>query len=770
MSVNFERSILSLLLMRLQKIIALLLSISILTPLCAVGQVVHNDEFLHTPEHRPGEVLVQLKDDTQPMTLHFENDAAVIEIANEYQKNPNVAYAEPNYVYHLAAFDPNDIYYPEQWYLRQIGMPFAWEQTTGGPDVVVAVIDSGVDINHPDLRDNIWRNPAEVAGDGIDNDGNGFTDDTHGWDFIENTNDPRPDATPPYSRTALHHGTVVAGVIGAVGNNVTGVAGISWRTKIMPLRVLDGQGQGDVNQVSDAIEYATANGATIINLSFVGEGFSQRLESALARAAASGVIIVVAAGNSVDAAGHDLDSTPLYPVCYDMTASENWIIGVTAMDHIDQRAPHANYGARCVDVAAPGYNFYSTQVFDDRRGLTEAYGGGWSGTSLATPVVAGVAALVKGLNRSLTAVQVSEILTKTADDVYGVNQRLRGKLGRGRVNAAQAVLGASHPNGTVPIQDVYDSGRILTIPAERAITDVKSFSARGELKRTWRALEAALRSGGTVAVSEDSRPEPPAATDKVRLSIVIRGEQRIVVGEGPTGTGRIRVLSTNGEKLAEWLAFGRPFRGGVTVASGDVFGDGSGSVVAVPTSNGGPQVRIFNPDGKLRGQFFAYDKNMNGGLSVAVADLDGDGTSEIIVSSTTRELPVRIFQADGKLQAQWDPYPNFRGGVTVAAGDIDGDGIASVVAAPIGGGPQIRVFNKGGSVELQFFAFHQRSRARLSVAVGDVDGDNIDDIVATLAGNPGDEVRLFNQRGVQIRSFFAYGRRFVGGLRLAILR
>src|SRR3989338_10514821 len=197
-------------------------------------------------QYRPGEVLVKLKDNRGVLKFNFSKDASVAHIAASYSKNPAVEYAEPNYVYSLSAFEPNDVYYPQQWHLRQIGAPLAWEVTTGLPDVVVAVLDSGVDVNHPDLKQNIWTNPSEIAGDGVDNDNNGYTDDAQGWDFVDSSNDPRPDATPPYSRTALHHGTVVAGLIAAVGNNVEGVAGVAWRTRIMPLRVLDRQGQGDV--------------------------------------------------------------------------------------------------------------------------------------------------------------------------------------------------------------------------------------------------------------------------------------------------------------------------------------------------------------------------------------------------------------------------------------------------------------------------------------------------------------------------------------------
>src|SRR3989338_3760660 len=196
-------------------------------PFLALAREVMVPRDTDAVDYRPGEVLVKLKDNDDVLKFNFSDNAAIPAIAQSYSKNPAVEYAEPNYIYHLSAYEPNDVYYPQQWHLRQIGAPLAWEVTTGSPDVVVAVLDSGVDIYHPDLRRNIWINPSEIAGDNIDNDKNGFIDDINGWDFIENINDPRPDATPPYSRTALHHGTMVSGIIAAVGNNVEGVAGVT---------------------------------------------------------------------------------------------------------------------------------------------------------------------------------------------------------------------------------------------------------------------------------------------------------------------------------------------------------------------------------------------------------------------------------------------------------------------------------------------------------------------------------------------------------------
>jgi subtilisin family serine protease len=216
----------------------------------------------------------------------------------------------------------------------------AWDVTTGSSDVVVAVIDSGVDINHPDLAANIWTNTAEIANNLIDDDGNGYVDDVNGWDFHNNDNAPHD----PHG-----HGTHVAGTIAAVGDNATGVTGVSWSAKIMPLRFLDAFGVGDTANALDAIDYASAMGADVINNSWGGGGFSQALKDAIE---ASGAVVVCAAGNS----GFNTDLTPHYPSSYN---SAN-IISVAASDQDDQLAGFSNFGAVSVDVAAPGTNIYSS--------------------------------------------------------------------------------------------------------------------------------------------------------------------------------------------------------------------------------------------------------------------------------------------------------------------------------------------------------------------------------------------------------------------------
>jgi thermitase len=291
---------------------------------------------------------------------------------------PQVLYAEPNYAYRIAAV-PNDPMYRDLWALgpsNRSGMnsgidaPSAWNATTGSPSITVAVVDSGVDTTHPDLAPNAWTNPAETGGregNAIDDDGNGFVDDWRGWDWTEDDNDP---ADP------LGHGTHTAGTIGAVGNNGVGVSGVNWHVRLMPLRVIDGSGVGYAADVAEAFAYAARAGAQVVNASLSGPELSQAMYEAIA--AAPQTLFVVAAGNE----GKDNDASPSYPCNIDLPN----VVCVTATGQFNELTPFSNWGARSVDLAAPGMRIVSTWP-----------GGGYAegmGTSAATPHVSGTAALM----------------------------------------------------------------------------------------------------------------------------------------------------------------------------------------------------------------------------------------------------------------------------------------------------------------------------------------------------------------------------------------
>ena len=325
-------------------------------------------------EYIPGEVIVKFKSDTTAYkinTLHkkigslkkkeFKGtrihqmrlpDGVSVEEAVEYYKSdPDVEYAEPNYIVRIDSV-PNDSYFNNLWGLHNTGQtggtadadidaPEAWNLTTGSAEVIIAVVDTGVAYDHPDLAGNIWNNAGETScTDGIDNDGNGYIDDCKGWDFVGNDNDPAD-----YNG----HGTHVAGTIAAHGNNSNGITGVMWQAKIMPLRFLGISGSGTTADAVSAILYANAKGAHVINNSWGGSGYSQALKDAID---ASNAVVVCAAGNS----SSNLDTSSFYPAGY---KSAN-IISVAATDSLDNLASFSNYGKISVDLAAPGLNIYST--------------------------------------------------------------------------------------------------------------------------------------------------------------------------------------------------------------------------------------------------------------------------------------------------------------------------------------------------------------------------------------------------------------------------
>jgi len=336
--------------------------------------------------------------------------------------DPDVALVEPDYLVFPDPTTPNDPRYPELWGLNNTGQtggtpdadidaPEAWDVTAGSPSVVVAVIDTGAQVavpgvlpppgigcpgtsaTHPDLAANVWVNPGEgPTPDGVDNDGNGFVDDIHGWNFFNNA------AWLFCSSAEDDHGTHVFGTIGARGNNGSGGSGVNWQVQVMVLKFI-GPVDGSTSNAILAIQYATNKGAKVINASWGGGGFSLALKNAIE---ACGCLFVAAAGND----GADLDEDePHYPASFD---SAN-LISVAATDHNDQLPGFSNFGATSVDLGAPGASILSTVPMDGYDFF--------SGTSMATPHVSGVGALILALNPALTPLQLKDRILNAVDPI-----------------------------------------------------------------------------------------------------------------------------------------------------------------------------------------------------------------------------------------------------------------------------------------------------------------------------------------------------------------
>ena len=331
--------------------------------------------------------------------LDVERGQSVANAVSDLERSSDVLYAEPNFRRRVTV-TPDDAYFGHQWGLHNSGQslegragtpdadidaPETWETTTGSADVTVAVVDSGVDSDHPDLRNNVWANPGEGGAgresNGIDDDGNGLRDDWRGWDWSDSDNLPSD---------ANGHGTHVAGTIAARGNDGSGVAGVAWRARVMALRVLDADGSGTVADVVSAYRYAAANGAKVTNASLGAESYSRAEADAIA--SAPGTLFVVAAGNGgSDGLGDDNDVSPKYPCSYPLPN----LVCVAASDRRDALASFSNYGESSVHLAAPG-----VEILSARPGNSFAF---LDGTSMATPHVAGAAALLFAMPESTTS-------------------------------------------------------------------------------------------------------------------------------------------------------------------------------------------------------------------------------------------------------------------------------------------------------------------------------------------------------------------------------
>jgi subtilisin family serine protease len=382
------------------------------------------------------------------------------------KKDPHIQYVEPNYIWQ-ADIIPNDPYFNLLWGMHNTGQTGgkvdadidaveAWNISTGD-SVIIGVIDTGVDTAHVDLLSNIWTNPGEIPNNGIDDDGNGYVDDIHGWDFVNWDNGPIDDNG---------HGTHCSGTIAAVGNNSIGVVGVCWSAKIMALKFLDSGGYGSTANAILALEYATKMGANLTSNSWGGGSFSQALKNAIDSSGAHGMLFVAAAGNDQE----NNDIYPHYPCSYDL---DN-IISVAATDHNDNLAYFSNWGLVSVDLGAPGVDIYSSLP-----GNSYGYG---SGTSMACPHVSGACALVWSEYPGLTHLQVKNRILNFADPMPS----LAGKcVSGGRLNAFMSLTGPE----SIPPSPISDLAVIKTEGSKMAL----SWTATGDDSTTGTAYSYDVR-------------------------------------------------------------------------------------------------------------------------------------------------------------------------------------------------------------------------------------------------------------------------------------
>jgi hypothetical protein len=522
----------------------------------------------------------------------------------------------------------------------------------------------------------------------------------------------------------------------------------------MPLRVLNSQGTGSVENVIRAVRYAVQNGAKIINLSFVGTNKSFFLAEALKEAWRQGVIVVAAAGNETIEQPLNLNKTPNYPICLDQEDNDNFIIGVAAVDDTDQKALFSDFGQKCVDISAPGTRIYGALTYNPNYSdYREYYGGYWSGTSLAAPMVSGLAALIWSINPLFSQKQVQDFIFSQADGIDNLNPGLEKEMGYGRINAYRSIDYAYRQLGTLD-QSYY----IITGAGAGGGPHVRIFDSAG------------LPLGGFFAYDENFRGGVEVAAGDVKGE----GRDYIITGAGAGGGPHVRIFDLNGEPQGGFFAYDENFRGGVQVAVGDVDGDGQDEIITAPGPNHNSLIKVFDWQGELKEDFPAYNEYFQGKVNLTMGDINGNGRKEIITGAGAGGGPhVRIFNGQGDVFSHFFAFnQNFLGGVQVAIGDVDGDGIGEILCSvDTGASSYVRVFDSRLLLlRLQFLSYPKDYYHGANLATADFDQDDRSEIIIAPNKLKEPEINIFDSSGNPISRFYAYSRNFLGGVNVATMR
>ncbi len=715
-----------------------------------------------------------------------------------------------NHAYH-ALYTPNDPEYALQWDAQVINLPSAWDAAgatpfLGRPEVVVAVLDTGIAAGYanpvsPDLTPStIWTNVGEIAADGIDNDGNGFVDDVHGWDFVNNDNVPADDHG---------HGTHIAAIIGASTNNNVATAGIAPNVTILPIKVLNQTGDGTTLTITEAVQYAVASGATIINLSLGGNEGDEVLHAALKQAGQAGVLIVAASGN-------EGQSNLNYPAVYDE------VIAVTASQYDGTRAPYGNWGTG-LDLSAPGGNIAVDQNGDGRvDGIAQItctpgdcsnfglyY---YTGTSQAAAHVSGVAALVascvviQGQNPRTLNSSIRSNLISTALDLGVPGYDTQSGYGLVQAQAALSAAGCASSSPTAPQHlNVAARANLPALSSQRAYPYAAPFfSWSGPAGSTYSiqwgkqggpmttstqtatTFQPTLTKSGTyilsvTTINADTASPAAIATYTYRPAQILvsngaataiysaKGKSiRVISSAGKNTTtsvgasfssatddrylvargGIITVYRSNGQKLNTLKPFGKSYTQPLSAA---IVHRLNQDPLIVSAMTGGSEVRISTvAGGSVRRMIIANGKAH--GLLVASGDVDGDGTEEFIVADRNGPA-VRVYRADGTTMAAVNPSGKaYTAGWSLTAGDINADGRADIIigARRTGVSPTFLVLDATGhktkSIKLVGLAITPLTE----ITAVDLDGNGRDDLAVLTPGQS--TVTVWTERGTKRQS------------------
>jgi subtilisin family serine protease len=642
--------------------------------------------------------------------VHLPAGSILADAVGAFRTTPGVEAADPIAILPVTSI-PNDSLFQYQYGFYQANdrdsdLPEAWDLTQGDSSVVLAIVDTGVLWSHPDLAANIWRNWGEIPNNGIDDDGNGYIDDVRGWDFVTGVvGTPGEDVNTPDNDPSDYagHGTAVAGVAGAVVNNVSGVAGAGYHCRIMPVRAGWETSTGSVVDMSfcaQAITYATDNGANVINCSWQNAD-QGGLGAAVTYAIAHGVTVVVAAGNE------GTDTPPQNDL-----GQRGDCVDVAALDANDVRTTVSNFGA-WVDVSAAGDNIITTGSAHYTPIYTSP-----GGTSFAAPLVTGVIGLWQSWRKAhgLPLAPPDSVrwrLHDTADNVDSVNPTYAGKLGGGRVNAYRMITDpptsffvASSANisysspalvdwGSGPESIVYgdDNGNLYAVNG-----------ATGSVLPGW---PVALGNGAVLT---------PAVWD-----VDFDGAPEVLVGDQG---GELHAVKSSGAEVAGW-----PKSFGGAIAAGPALGNVSGTPeFEIVFATRAPQaLHVIDRSGAELTGWPKVFKNPNG---IALGDLDHDSVSEIVLSS---DSTVQVLRGDGTPFPGWPVHLSGIAGKP-AIGDFDGDGQPDIVVGSSDG--LFYAFNLGGVMLPGFPLSAGGAAVQGAPALADIDGDGkLEAIVGAANGN-----------------------------------
>jgi len=648
----------------------------------------------------------------------------------------------------------------EQWSYEHTGVYEAWDYATGSKDVIVAVIDNGFDIYHPDLRDNVWQNDEEIVNNGIDDDGNGYIDDVYGWNFLDDNNNPRPNLTHLTEKEkeagVFNHGTVVAGIIGAKGNNGRDGVGINWDVKLMNLKVLGNSGSGDLAPLADAIYYAVDNGADIVNVSMVGTGDITDIISAIDYAYDNNVLIVAAAGNNLIF----LNESPRYPVCIDEDLSIEKVIGVSAITEAHRLAIFSNSGSDCIDITAPGVDVKSTLFLSPENDLNETYSQdvGWNGTSFSTPLISGAAALIKSLQPSWGPDEIFNALISTVQHTPGQDEEVYANLfGAGLLQIDNAVKFAAGEKVEVPTNVIPEkkpsTQKINQIPQTYDGDERMMFisSDTGEYEK---------RTRGKDEVTITKRLAFENLEDIERFELSDGSVRYVTLRQKSEGVHLVSIYDSNLRRQDRWEFVGE---GMYDIAVGDLLGTYEPEILLSPKQADEVYVYVYKLDGSLidylvdaahegvsvdvvydevwevydivlvyiyegttfierieSESFYSIDAFWIEGVQgdrVSVGDVDNDGADEYVISARAgKQARIYAYEQDGSPVVSFRAYPaSYKRGVYMDVFDYNGDGSNELVVTPQGGEMPVRMYTSRGRLIEEWYAFNAFTEGPLLV-------------------------------------------------------